>query len=154
MLAKNPHERVRSAEGLIRLIDALDYKFKEKTTKIQQAPSGRRKKTPMVIFLLLVIALAIISGYLFLESTRKQEITAWEIAKSTNTIVSYQEYLTQYPTGRYRQEAQFQLLFNLAKIYIKQKNYEKAREKVDEAKKIKETPQLKALEQQIKRVMK
>jgi TolA-binding protein len=94
-----------------------------------------------------VIALAIISGYLFLESTRKQEITAWEIAKSTNTIVSYQEYLKKYPTGRYQREA----LFNQAKKYFKQGNYEKALEKVDEAKRIKETPQLKALEQQIKR---
>lgn len=147
MLAKNPHERVRNAEGLIRLIDALDFKVKEKTTKIQQVPSGRRKKTPMVIFLLVVIALAIGVGYLMLESKRKQEITAWEIAKSTNTIVSYQEYLKKYPTGRYQREA----LFNQAKKYFKQGNYEKALEKVDEAKRIKETPQLKALEQQIKR---
>jgi serine/threonine-protein kinase PpkA len=147
MLAKNPHERVRNAEGLIRLIDALDFKVKEKTTKIQRAPSGRRKKSPLVILLLLVIALAVISGYFILESKRKQEITAWEIAKSTNTIVSYQEYLTLYPTGRYQKEA----LFNQAKTYFKQGNYEKALEKLDEAKRIKETPQMEALEQQIKR---
>lgn len=147
MLAKNPHERVRNAEGLIRLIDALDYIVKEKTTKIKQVPLGRRKKAPLVFFLLIVIALAVGAVYLMLESKRKQEITAWEIAKSTDTIVSYQEYLTQYPTGSYQKEA----LFNQAKTYFKQGNYEKALGKLDEAKRIKETPQLKALEQQIKR---
>jgi serine/threonine-protein kinase PpkA len=146
MLAKNPHERVRNTEGLIRLIDALDFKVKEKTTKIQQAPSGRRKKAPLVIFLLILVGAAIAVGYFILESKQKQEITAWEIAKSTNTIVSYQEYLKKYPTGRYQREA----LFNQAKTYFKQGNYNKSQEKVEEAKKIKETPQLKALEQQIK----
>lgn len=151
MLAKSPHERVRNAEGLIRLIDALDFKVKEKTTKIQQAPSGRRKKAPLVIFLLILVGAVIVAGYLMLESKRKQEITAWEIAKSTNTIVSYQEYLKQYPTGRYRQEAQFHLLFNQARTYFKQENYEKALKKVDEAKQIKVTQELKALEQRIKR---
>jgi len=150
MLAKNPHERVRNAEGLIRLIDALDYKFKEKTTKIQQVPSKSRRKAPLGFFLLIIIAVAVGAGYLVLESQRNQEITAWEKAKSTDTIASYQGYLKQYPTGRYQREAQFQLLFNQAMAYFKQKNYKKALEKVEEAKKIEETPQLKALEQQIK----
>ena len=146
MLAKNPHERVRNAEGLIRLIDALDFKFKEKTTKIQQAPSKSRKKAPLVFFLLIVIAVAVGAVYLWLESMRKQESTAWEIAKSTNTIVSYQEYLNQYPTGRYQKEA----LFYQAKKYFEQRNYKKALEKLEQAKKIEETPELRELEQQIK----
>ena len=146
MLAKNPHERVRNAEGLIRLIDALDFKFKEKTTKIQQAPSKSRKKAPLVFFLLIMIAVAVGAVYLWLESTRKQESTAWEIAKSTNTIVSYQEYLNQYPTGRYQKEA----LFYQAKKYFEQRNYKKALEKLEQAKKIEETPELRELEQQIK----
>ncbi len=68
MLAKNPHERVRSAEGLIRLIDALDYKFKEKTTKIQHAPAKPRKRTPLVFLLLIIIALVIAAVYLMLAS--------------------------------------------------------------------------------------
>jgi serine/threonine protein kinase len=147
MLAKNPHERVRNAEGLIRLIDALDYKFKEKTTKIQQVQSKSRKKTPLVFFLLIVIVLVLGSGYLILESKRKQEITAWETAKINDEIDSYQEYLNQYPTGRYKKEA----LIKQAKRYLKQGDYEKAREKLEEAKRIEETPELKALEQQIER---
>jgi serine/threonine-protein kinase PpkA len=146
MLAKNPHERVRNAEGLIRLIDALDFKVKEKTTTIKQSPAKRRKKAPGVIILLILVGAAIGAGYFILESKRKQEITAWEIAKSTNTIVSYQDYLKQYPTGRYQREA----LFIQAKKYFKQGNYKKALEKVEEAKRIKETPELKALELQIK----
>jgi serine/threonine protein kinase len=146
MLAKNPHERIRNAEGLIRLIDALDFKFKEKTTKIQQVQSKSRKKAPLVFFLLIVIALAVGAVYLWLESMRKQESTAWEIAKSTNTIVSYQEYLNQYPTGRYQKQA----LFNQAKTYFKQRYYKKALEKLEEAKRIEETPEMEALEQQIK----
>ena len=146
MLAKNPHERVRNAEGLIRLIDALDYKFKEKTTKIQQAPSTRRKKAPLVIFLIIIIALAIGAGYLVLEKKRQQELTAWEDARSKDTIVSYQVFLEKYPTGRYQTQA----LFNLAKKYFDRGNYKEALEILEEAKRIKETPEIKALERKIK----
>ncbi|UCH97707.1 MAG: protein kinase [Candidatus Aminicenantes bacterium] len=162
MLAKNPHERVRNAEGLIRLIEALDFKIKERTTKIQQAPSARRKKIPLVIFLLVVIGMAVGSGYLILESKRKQETIAWQTAKSTHTIPAYQEYLEQYPMGRYQKEAdraiegikrdqQFQRLFNQAEAYFNQGNYEKALKRINEARQIKVTPGLKALDQKIKR---
>ncbi|MGD2086783.1 MAG: protein kinase [Candidatus Aminicenantes bacterium] len=146
MLAKNPHERVRNAEGLIRLIDALDFKFKEKTTKIQQAPSKRRKKAPVVIILLILVGAAIGVGYFMMESKRNQEFTVWKEAKKANTIDSYQEYLKQYPTGRYQRQA----LYNQAKRYFKQGNYKKALEKLEEAKRIKKTPEIKALEQKIK----
>lgn len=151
MLAKNPHERVRNAEGLIRLIDALDYKFKEKTTKIQHAPAKRRRKAPLGFFLLIMIALVVGTGYLVLESKRKQEITAWEIADSEKTSDAYQGYLNEYPTGRYQQEAQLHILLNQARVYFKQRNYKRALEKLQEAKRIRETPELKALEQQINR---
>lgn len=147
MLAKNPHERVRNAEGLIRLIDALDYKFKEKTTKIQQAPLKRRKKAPLVIFLIIIIAVAIGAGYLVLEKKRQQELTAWEVAYSKNTIASYQVFLKKYPTGRYQRQA----LVNLAKKYVEHGNYKEAREKLEEAKRIKDTPEIKTLEQKIRK---
>lgn len=147
MLAKNPHERVRNAEGLIRLIEALDYKFKEKTTKIQQAPSKRRKKAPVVVILLILVGAAIGVGYFMLESKRNQEFTVWKEAKSANTIDSYQEYLKQYPTGRYQRQA----LFNQAEKYFKQGKYEKAREKLEEAKRIKVTTEIKELEQKIRK---
>jgi serine/threonine-protein kinase PpkA len=146
MMAKNPHERVRNTEGLIRLIDALDFKVKEKTTKVQPAASKRRKKTPVVIFLLILVGAAIGVGYYFLESKRNQEITVWKEAKDVNTIDSYQVFLKQYPTGRYQRQA----LINQANIYFKQGNNEKALEKVKEAKKIKESPELEAFEQQIR----
>jgi len=147
MLAKNPHERVRNAEGLIRLIEALDYKFKEKTTKIQQAPSKRRKKAPVVVILLILVGAAIGVGYFMLESKRNQEFTVWKEAKSANTIDSYQEYLKQYPTGSYQRQA----LFNQAEKYFKQGKYEKAREKLEEAKRIKVTTEIKELEQKIRK---
>lgn len=146
MLAKNPHERVRNTEGLIRLIDALDYKFKEKTTKIQQAPSKRRRKAPLVFFLLIIIAVGIGAGYLVLEKKRQQELTAWEKANIANTIASYQGFLKKYPTSKYQGQA----LVKQAEIYFEQRNYKEALEKVEEAKRIKETPEIKALEQKIK----
>jgi serine/threonine-protein kinase PpkA len=147
MLAKNPHERVRNAEGLIRLIDALDYKYKEKTTKIQQAPSKKRKKAPLVFFFLIIIAVAIGAGYLLLEKKRQQELTAWETAESTDTIVSYQVFLKKYPTGRYQSQA----LVNLATKYFNRGNYKEALEKLEEAKRIKLTPEIKTLEQKIRK---
>jgi serine/threonine protein kinase len=145
MLSKNPHERVRNAEGLIRLIDALDFKFKEKTTKIQRAPSKRRRKAPLIIFLIIIIAVAIGAGYLVLEKKRQQELTAWETAESTDTIKSYQVFLNRYPTGKYKLEA----LVNLAQKYVKRGNFKEAREKLEEAKRIKVTPEIKTLEQKI-----
>jgi len=157
MLSKNPHERVRNAEGLIRLIDALDYKFKEKTTKIQLAPTKPRRRTPLVFLLLIVIVLAVGAVYLGLESKRNQEITAWETAEIEKSSDAYQEYLNKYPTGRYSTEAQIALdrLFiqfsNEANDLFKQGRYKEALEKVAEAKRIKVTSQLESLEQQIKR---
>jgi serine/threonine protein kinase len=157
MLAKNPHERVRNAEGLIRLIDALDYKFKEKTTKIQPAPAKPRRKAPLVFFLLILIALVVGTVYLVLESKRKQEITAWEIADSEKTSDAYQGYLNEYPNGRHHTAAKealdrlFLQLSNQARAYFKQRNYKRALEKLEKAKRIKETPELEALEQQINR---
>ena len=165
MLAKDVHERVRSAEGLIRLIDALDFKIKEKTTKVQQVSPGKpapRKHKPLLFIILVLVILVLGSGLLILETTRKQENTAWEAAKTANTTESYQEYLNAYPAGRYRSRAQeameaikndsqYRLLFKQAKSYYNQGNYEKALKKAAEARKIKLTPELTSLEQDIQR---
>jgi serine/threonine-protein kinase PpkA len=161
MLAKDCHERVRNAEGLIRLIDALDFKIKEKTTKIPQVQTRRRKKTPLVVALLVVVLIAA-SGFLILESKRKQESTAWQNARRINTTGAYQDYLKEYPAGTYHAQARgamegiekdqrYRREFNQAKAYFSQGYYEKALKKVLEAKKVKLTPELVSLEQEIKR---
>lgn len=165
MLAKKPGNRVKNAEGLIRLIDALEYKIKAETTKnIKQVSPGRRSKAPVVFTLLLVLVLLVVSGYLIFQSKKKEETAAWQIANVTGTIASYREYLKEYPGGRYRTEAanavkrmekdrDFRTAFNRAKEYYKQQKYKKALEKLAEAKKIRITPGLKSLEQDIKRAM-
>ncbi len=163
MLAKNPHERVRNAEGLIRLIDALDFKIKEKTTKIPQVPSipHKKSKLPLVAALLVVVALSVGSGFLIMESKRKQEVNAWQKARNTKTISAFQDYLKEYPGGRHRTQARLSIeeiqedqryrsIFNQAKTYFNRGDYEKALKKVAEAKKVRLTPDLTSLEQQIK----
>jgi len=165
MLAKNPHERVRNAEGLIRLIDALDFKIKEKTTKIPQVKSAKPKKKKknarfFILFILVILVLA--SGYLIFETTRKQENIAWKSARKADTVNSYKEYLDAYPTGRYRSQAeasleeikkenQYRIVLKQIKAYYNQGKYKKALQKVAEAKKIKLTPELTSLEQDIKK---
>jgi hypothetical protein len=163
MLAKNPHERVRNAEGLIRLIDALDFKVKEKTTKIPQVQPQRRKKTPLLVALLVVVLIAA-SGFLIMESKRRQDAAAWRVARSKNTAASYQDYLKEYPGGNYHSQAReaiaeirkdllYRREVSQAKIYFSRGSYEKALKKVVEAKKVKLTAEIVSLEQEIKRAM-
>jgi len=166
MLAKKPANRVKSGEGLIRLIDALDYKIKTETVKIfkKEAPPPTRKKAPVIFTLLLVVVLMVVSGYLIIESKRKEEAAAWQIAKITGTTASYGEYLKQYPEGKYEKAARqaieeekrypgYRSAFKQAKEYYQLKNYKKAMQKVNEAKKIKITNELKLLEQKIRHAL-
>lgn len=69
MLAKNPKDRVKSADGLIRLIDAINYKIKQekeaaatKTVKTK----GKDKKSILAYFIISLVLAALIAGVIFL----------------------------------------------------------------------------------------
>lgn len=75
MLAKNPKDRVKSADGLIRLIDALNFKIKQEreaaTTRITKThikKKGKRKskKEPVSQNMIILIVIAIIIGLVLL----------------------------------------------------------------------------------------
>lgn len=78
MLAKNPRDRVRNAEGLIRLIDALQYKLKTErdavtTRVIKRRP--RRLKAILGYLLLVLVAAALVYGscHLLKESKKRNQ---------------------------------------------------------------------------------
>lgn len=163
MLAKRPSERVRNAEGLIRLIDALEFKLKESTVNIKRPVQIREKKSRRVlpaIALIVVVTLLAASFYLIRESKRRDESSAWEQARSTHTSAAYNDYLENYPEGKHHQDAQraiaglktgsrFQRLLREADEFYNQGLYQNALKKIKEAKRIKVTRQLNILEKQI-----
>jgi serine/threonine protein kinase len=167
MLAKTPGDRVRTAEGLIRLIDALDFKLKKETTTVQKKtvpPPAKKRRALPVFALLAVVVLIAGSFFLIMESRRKHESTAWQKARTVHTITAYREYLSEFPEGRYQEEAgeaikelekdsQYRQAVKQAEAYFRQGNYRKALEKAAEAKKIKSTRQLELLEKQIKKAI-
>ena len=167
MLAKKPGDRIKNAEGLIRLIEALEYKIKTEAIKVTNkipASQVKRNRVPQVLTLLVVFSLLVFSGYLIVESKRKEEAAAWRIARVTGTIISYREYLKEYPEGKYVEEARraleeekrypgYRRAFRQAQEYYESKNYEKALEKVKEAKRLKYPTELKLLEQRIRHAM-
>lgn len=175
MLAKNPGDRVRDCEGLIRLIDALLHKIKndktgslqkyQKETKAVKVSTGKPvKKAFFSLFTTLIAILILISASVFLirESNLKKEESLWESVKSENTGSSLKKYLDLYPDGKYSILAKdmirnflisqkiFESALRNSEIMYEQGNYQGALENLREAKRLKITPALKQLEKKIK----
>jgi serine/threonine-protein kinase PpkA len=142
MLAKSPHERVKSSEGLIRLIDALDYKVKAKTVSTRKIQPAARKKMPPVLVLFAVIVLMAVSVFLILQSKRTDEAADRERAQGINTV------------DKINQDREYEELMKQAKTLSQRGEYTNALKKLAEAKRIKVTPELISLEQEIKRAAK
>ncbi|ALZ76737.1 serine/threonine-protein kinase [Rheinheimera sp. F8] len=80
-------------------------------TKTFKTQDAMKKKTSLVVASTLTTLLITAAGYYGYQNyqrqeiTRTQELNAWQQAKTTDTVQSYQTYLTQYPNGQYQQSA-------------------------------------------------
>ncbi|MCP5049099.1 MAG: serine/threonine protein kinase [bacterium] len=164
MMAKSPRERVRNAEGLIRLIDAMIHQLKTRKENVnlpeQPKRKTKRKLLPWLVFLLLAGG-GIAGSYYFIDYAReKAETAAWENAKKVDSRESYQNYLDNYREGKYGPEAnsavkqkESEEKYNEAVKetgdYLEQKEYQHALEVIARAKKIEDIPdsKLKELDQ-------
>jgi serine/threonine protein kinase len=166
MVAKNPRERVRNTQGLIRLVDALLSKIKEREEKINLGELPKKKKKrrflPFVATLLILAGMAA-AYYFYMDLTKKrQETTDWQNAQKEDTISAYRNYLDRYPQGKYiqqavaavnrvRKENDYQAEFKEAEKLFRLGQYENALKHTEAAKKIKSTPQLETLEYNIRK---
>ncbi|MEN8153725.1 MAG: serine/threonine-protein kinase [Acidobacteriota bacterium] len=174
MLAKNPGERVKDCDGLIRLTDALLHrintnktgslkKYQKETKEVKTGKSKTAKSILFILFTVLIAVLILISSLVVLTkvSNIKKEESLWESVKHENTESSLKKYLELYPKGKYSilagdmiqnfmisQRIFESALRNSEKMYDQGK-YKEALENIKEAKKIKITPALKQLEKKI-----
>ena len=165
MVAKKPAERVKNAEGLIRLIDSIKHDLRVKTEhiKLPAPPTNRGSSGKWLKRLLTASVLVCLAGasfYFITESNKNRELTAWGQALEINSIAAYNFYLEKYPQGKHSQEAHRAVLevkinqnfdkhLKRARNFYMQDLYDKAMRELREAQKIKsDQPEL--LELQIK----
>lgn len=147
MLAKKPSERVKNTEGLIRLIDALEFKLKESTVTIKkpepiQAKKSRRVLPVLVLFLVVALLAA---GFYFIYLSKQRDGNAGGSSEKSGT---FQENRSRQQDLK-KSEDRRKKLIRLAEGLYEQGRYQEALKKVNEAKKIKSTAQLKTLEKKI-----
>jgi serine/threonine protein kinase len=164
MLAKKTGDRVRNAEGLIRLIDALEFKLKSQTAnphRNSREKKPRKSKALTFFSILVIIALTAGSIHLIRQSNRKKEDAAWQKARTVHTEASYRRYLDDFPEGGRQAEARqaiaqlekkrrYQRAYQQAREYYNQGNYNAALKKITEAKKINPTAAARELEERIR----
>lgn len=168
MLAKKPKERVRNAEGLIRLVDALDSKLKDKTQRIQlpAAAAENKKKSRIGTWFAVIIILALLGGsfYLIRESKKRQQEADWQHAVSRDSITAYRIYMDRYPDGTHRgdartaiekleKEQQYLSALEQAKVFYQREQYREAMVKVMDARKISNTAEIRELENDIRKAL-
>jgi serine/threonine-protein kinase PpkA len=166
MLAKKPKERVRNAEGLIRLIDALDHKLKDKTQRVNLPDTAPefKKKSRAGTWIALFIILVLVAGSLYLinESRRKEEAADWLKTQEYNTTTAYRIYMDRYPEGKHRQEAelalkklekvqQYNAVMEQAKEHLRRREYEKALQKTSDAAKMNNSTDVQELQKDIRK---
>jgi len=80
------------------------------SNEIKRAKS-RRKTRITVISVLVVIAIAVVAAMSIRKSfTAEEENQAWEIAKDSNTVSCYNQFLEDYPDGAHSMDAQEMLM--------------------------------------------
>jgi len=171
MLAKKPKNRVQSGEGVIRLIDALQYKINTQSTKIT-VPTGRnRRKKPffktllkrtMIVLVILLVLFFLVSNLQRIKHNR--DTAAWETAQKTDTAQAYQQYIQQFPKGIFNikanaamlnikqakvQDFQFNTFFKEAEKNYQEKKYIRALQAISSAKLIKQNRAVQTLEENI-----
>lgn len=165
MLSKNRKSRVKDAEGLIRLLDAMVYKVKQETANVKRPviiEKTKSSKLPLAAALVAAVILAVGAGYFFIEAKKNQEQTAWKMAKASHSLSGYQAYITEYPEGIHSDDARraidliakenkYKELFEQAADFYRQGDYDNAAKKLVQARKIKNTPETDGLEKQIKK---
>ncbi len=139
MLAKNPGQRVRDCDGLIRLIDTVSFRIKQQKTNVLKKYSGKtpavkthksknakkeKQTTYLKILLTAILLLIFLSIYLIKESAIKKEENLWNTTKERNSISAYNNYLFKYPNGRFTPLAEeikknLQLKNELYKRYLR-----------------------------------
>ena len=178
MLDKNPKERVKNAEGLVRLIEAMEFKLREERSSIVEksktVPKSTKKqkrgfKSFFIFLIMVLIILTLIYIFFFLKSDgKKDEESVWQNARKTDTIESYNHYLSVYPEGKYINPAkakvnkikkkgkasqEYRRNFLHAKEYFRQGDYDEAMKKISAAKKIVITEELNTLEKSVRTKM-
>lgn len=168
MLAKKPKERVRNAEGLIRLADALEHKLRDKSERIQLPDSAPeiKKKSRAGTWLALIIILGLSAGswYLINESQKRQRESEWQNAVTSDSITAYRLYMDRYPDSVHRREAQAAIdklekeqqylsALEQARVFYRRQQYREALVKVMDARKIEDTKDVQQLQRDIQNAL-
>jgi len=167
MLAKKPGDRVKDADGLIRLIDALKHKLKDKTEKINlpefSDPAGK-KRLPLYAALVILPLLLVGSVYLIQQAKVRREKAVWQESKNNGSEAALRRYLQDYPQGTFSREAdqglqdlkkekQYNSLIKQAESYYREGKYRMATQKASAAASFKNTPQLEQLNTDIQKAL-
>ncbi len=174
MVAKNPSERVRNCEGLIRLIDALLYKIKNNKTgsvkkyeqksvkkKVQNKNLSNKSFVGIIFASILITSLLTASFFLIREAGIKREQTEWETTIFNSNTDSINNYLKKYPKGKHvklamamlnkllKKSQSFNKYLNMAKESYSRKEFKKALALTQEAEKFGKSKELDSIKKRI-----
>ena len=199
MMAKDKRTRIQSGSELINSIQKIQIKElstekeitvireseeKPKSYKSPEEKPGRKKGKlsrwkqsiySLIIILLLLLGIAGIS--VLKKSGNNAEIKFWQLAIEKNSLEAYNQYLKQYPRGKFaiqarekldkmdatsqdsiqeknnrvetRKNLEFKHLMSQAELAFGENNLNKAKEILQQAKKIQVSPELLELEKSI-----